>query len=79
MTKLEFHDCLKTFFARMYPEIELASISFREGLPFYTTGSPRAITVGRNIYFREGKFDPCGAKGIALVAHELFHIHHDSQ
>ncbi len=74
MTKLEFHDCLESFFSRMYPDIELESISFYEGLPFYTTGHPSAITVGRSIYFDEGRFDPCGAKGIALIAHELFHI-----
>ncbi len=74
MTKLEFHDCLKSFFMRMYPEIDLANVAFHEGLPFYTTGRPGAITVGRSIYFDEGKFDPCSAKGIALIAHELFHI-----
>lgn len=74
MTKPEIHDCLESFFARMYPDIVLNSISFHEGLPFYTTGSPHAITVGRTIYFAEGKFDPCSARGIALIAHELFHI-----
>ncbi len=74
MTEPEFHDCLERFFERMYPDIALDSISFREGLPFYTSGSPHAITVGRSIYFDEGRFDPCNAKGLALIAHELFHI-----
>ena len=74
MSKLEFHDCLKSFFSRMYPDLELDSISFFEGLPFYTAGHPSAITVGRSIYFDEGKFDPCSAKGIGLIAHELIHI-----
>ena len=74
MSSLAFHPCLKRFFSRMYPDIEMGTLSFHEGLPFYTTGIPHAITVGRNIYFADGKFDPCSAKGITLIAHELFHI-----
>jgi hypothetical protein len=74
MPTLDFHDCLRSFFSRMYPDIDLTTVSFHEGLPFYTTGTPHAITVGNRIYFAEGKFDPCSAKGIALIAHELFHI-----
>ena len=74
VTNLQLNDCLRRFFARMYPDIDLDGISFHKGLPFYTTGSPSAITVGRNIYFGEGKFEPCSANGVALIAHELFHI-----
>ena len=74
MPRLDFHECLKTFFSRMYPDIDMETVSFHEGLPFYTTGGPAAITVGRRIYFANGKFDPCSARGVALIAHELFHI-----
>ncbi len=74
MPRLDFHECLKSFFSRMYPDINVETVSFHEGLPFYTTGGPAAITVGRRIYFADGKFDPCSAKGVALIAHELFHI-----
>ena len=74
MPRLEFHECLKTFFSRMYPDIDMETLSFHEGLPFYTTGGPAAITVGRHIYFADGKYDPCSATGVALIAHELFHI-----
>ena len=74
MPSLDFHECLKQFFSRMYPDIDMRTVSFHEGLPFYTTGNPAAITVGRRIYFADGKFEPCSAKGVALIAHELFHM-----
>lgn len=78
MSKLEFHDCLRRFFAPMYPEIDLDTISFREGLPFYVQGTPDAITVGKCIYFDAGKYDICSGPGVALIAHELFHVHQGS-
>ena len=74
MPMLVFHPCLKRFFSHMYPDVDLETVSFQEGLPFYATGTPHAITVGRRIYFADGKFEPCTAKGVALIAHELFHI-----
>ncbi len=74
MPRLDFPECLKRFYSRMYPDIDLETVSFHEGLPFYTTGNPHAITVGRRIYFADGKFDPWSARGVALIAHELFHI-----
>ena len=78
MSKLEFHDCLRRFFAPMYPDVDLDSITFREGLPFYVRARPHAITVGKRIYFDEVKYDPCGARGVALIAHELYHVHQGS-
>ena len=78
MTKLEFHDCLRRFFAPMYPDIDLDSITFREGLPCYVRGTPDAITVGKRIYFDAGKYDACSGRGIALIAHELYHVHQGS-
>ena len=78
MSKLEFHDCLRRFFAPMYPDIDLETITFREGLPFYVRGTPAAITVGKRIYFDAGKYNACSGRGIALIAHELYHVHQGS-
>ena len=58
----------------MYPDLDLETVSFHKGMPFYVRGTPGAITVGRRIYFADGKFDLCNARGVALIAHELFHI-----
>ena len=33
-----------------------------------------AFTHGTHIYFREGRFDPAGAEGTHLLAHELAHV-----
>ncbi len=78
MSELEFHDCLRRFFAPMYPDIDLDRITFREGLPFYVRGAPDAITVGKRIYFEAGKYDVCSGRCVALIAHELFHVHQGS-
>lgn len=34
----------------------------------------RAFTVGRNVFFGRGEFDPQGATGRRLIAHELAHV-----
>ncbi len=73
-TKIETPACVNQFMRRLYPDIDIDRITFHEGVPFYTFPGG-AITIGPHIYFREGKFDPCGCKGIALIAHELYHIH----
>ncbi len=78
MSQLEFHDCLQRFFAPMYPDIDLDSITFHKGLPFYVQGTPDAITVGKRIYFDAGAYEACSRRGIALIAHELFHVHQGS-
>jgi len=74
MPDLTFPEVLKQFLARMYPDVKLERLRFREGLPFYVRRSPNAITIGAAIYFEPGKFDPCSRNGIALIAHEIFHI-----
>jgi hypothetical protein len=33
-----------------------------------------AVTLGREIFFRSGRFDPHSPRGLALVAHELTHV-----
>ena len=62
----------------MYPDIDLDPIAFHEGLPFYVRGTPDAITVGTRIYFDAGTYDACSRNGIALIAHELYHVHQGS-
>jgi hypothetical protein len=36
--------------------------------------SADAFTVGREVFFAEGKFDPFSPRGQALLAHELVHV-----
>jgi hypothetical protein len=72
--KIDAPPCVRAFLAQLYPNVNIDGIRFYEGVPFYTF--PRgAITIGPNIYFREGRYDPCSCQGIALLAHELYHIH----
>jgi hypothetical protein len=74
-SKIEAPACVKEFMNHLYPHIDLDGLNFHEGLPFYVFGKRNAITLGPHIYFREGKFDPCSCRGIALIAHELYHVH----
>ena len=32
------------------------------------------ITIGKNIYFRQGYYDPSTAEGLSLLGHELVHV-----
>jgi hypothetical protein len=34
-----------------------------------------AFSLGRDIFFRTGSFNPASVKGLALLAHELVHVH----
>ena len=34
----------------------------------------RAFTIGRDIYFARGAYDPAGAAGVELIAHEVAHV-----
>jgi hypothetical protein len=34
----------------------------------------RAFTIGRDVFFGEGEFDPHSQKGLGLIAHELTHV-----
>jgi Domain of unknown function (DUF4157) len=38
------------------------------------TFEARAFTTGRDIFFRRGEYDPAGARGQELIAHELAHV-----
>lgn len=74
MPRLDFPDCTKRFFSRMYPEIDMNAVWYHERSPWYARRGQSAITIGRHVYFAEGKYDPCSGKGVALIAHELFHV-----
>lgn len=73
----EIPPCLRDFLARIYPEIDLSAVGFHRGVPWYTFPGG-AITIGPNIYFRENRLDFCSRDDVALVAHELYHIHQGS-
>ena len=73
-TKIEVPECVRRVVALVYPGMNLDGVSFYEGLPFYAFFKPGAIVVGPKVYFRKGRLDLCSCNGIALVAHELFHI-----
>lgn len=34
-----------------------------------------AVTIGHEVFFRSGRFDPATPRGIALLTHELVHVH----
>jgi hypothetical protein len=36
--------------------------------------SAEAFTIGRDVFFGEGKFDPATGQGLGLIAHELTHV-----
>ncbi len=38
-----------------------------------------AFTIGRDIFFRQGRFEPSTARGQALLAHELVHVRQESE
>ena len=73
-TRIEVPECVRRVVAPVYPDMDLDGVRFHEGLPFYAFLGPGAITVGPNVYFRQGRFDPCSCDGIALIVHELYHI-----
>lgn len=71
--RIEMPRCLREFLSRMYPDVDLGSVRFHKGVPWYTF-SGGAITIGHDVYFREHRADFCSRDGVALAAHELYHI-----
>ena len=75
-------DCLKEFFGEMqpwmFPNVDLDRINIREGSPGLPPRGADAITLGNDIFFRGGAYDPCSADGVALIAHELQHVQQNS-
>ena len=43
-------------------------------IPFPFPENADAVTVNNDIYIRKGKYDPSKPEGLALLAHELFHV-----
>jgi hypothetical protein len=66
----------------LYPTIRWDAVTFHEGLPAVVRRFTNvAITLpaplgtrGLQIYFAEGKWDPCSARGLGLIVHECFHV-----
>jgi hypothetical protein len=74
---IEIPPCLLNFLARLYPDIDLDRVRFHRGVPFYAFPGG-AITIGHHVYFRENRADFCSRGGVALAAHELYHIRQGS-
>jgi|GEM_PF-1223620 len=62
---LEFH----------FPGFDFENIETHQGFPWYILDSfeADAFTNGYDIYFKNKKYDPCTAEGIALIGHEIEH------
>jgi len=57
-----------------FPELDLNRVEIHIGLPWYVPDTKTAFTRSLDIYIKEGKYDPCSIKGLALIAHELVHV-----
>ncbi|MFN0123009.1 MAG: DUF4157 domain-containing protein [Blastocatellia bacterium] len=56
-----------------FPELNLARVRVRHGIPWYVLMDADAYTDRQTIFFREGRFDPESLAGLSLIAHELTH------
>lgn len=74
---IEIPACLREFLSRLYPDIDVDSLAFHNGVPRYANPGG-AITIGSHIYFREHRTDWCSGDDVALAAHELYHVHQGS-
>lgn len=74
---IDIPPCLREFLSRLYPDIDVDSLTFHRGVPWYSN-TRGAITIGSHIYFREHRTDFCSRKDVALAAHELYHVHQGS-
>ncbi len=65
----------KKMLLRYIPQIDLDSADLHEdGTPIWIKPSARAVTLGNDIYFRDGPPDTCSPGGLALLGHELVHV-----
>ena len=63
-------DQLQPFF----PGENLFNISMNHGIPWWSAGSPDAVTFGNSIYFGAGQYSPGTVGGLALIGHEITHV-----
>ncbi|UCF92825.1 MAG: DUF4157 domain-containing protein [Desulfobacterales bacterium] len=68
---------LRTKVERFFPRLDLAAVRVHTDVAAdrsaRTLGAD-AFALGRDIFFRAGRFDPASAGGLALLGHELAHV-----
>lgn len=68
-------DSEKDVLRRYIPEVDLNNARLHVGeAPGYLPKNMEAIARGSDIYFRPGVYDPCTARGISRLGHELVHV-----
>lgn len=58
---------------RYFRGFDLSQIEVHDGLPPWVRDGVGAITLGNDIYFAPGTYDPGSVEGIALIGHEITH------
>jgi hypothetical protein len=76
MVEVDFPPHLVAFFQPFFPEIDFQRVKLLVGLPWYLERLGFvAVTIGRDIYISSRYFDLCSPFGIAILGHELYHVH----
>jgi RHS repeat-associated protein len=65
--------CVKDLLKGYFGGFDLNKIDVHQGLPWWVRSGVGAITLGNDIYFAPGEYDPYSAAGIALIGHEVTH------
>jgi hypothetical protein len=65
--------CVKDLLERYFRGFDLNQIDVHQGLPWWVRDGVSAITLGNDIYFAPGEYDPGSAEGIGLIGHEITH------
>lgn len=67
--------CEKDKLSPYIPDVDLDSADLHDGeVPPWLLSSMAGVTVGNDIYFRPGVYNPASASGLALLGHELVHV-----
>ncbi len=75
--ELTLPESARAALAEKFPELDLATVRFVEGLPFYARFAavePAALTWAGAVYLAPGQFHPGTEDGLAILVHELVHI-----
>ena len=76
MAEVAFPPSLVAFFQPFFPELDFRQVRLHVGLPWYLERlGLAALTIGHDIYVSSRYFDPCSPFGIAILGHELYHVH----
>ena len=71
-------DCEKAKLGPYIPKTDLDNADIHDGdVPWWfklASKRYRAVTVGNDVYFRPGVYDPTTVDGLAHLAHELVHV-----